>query len=183
MGRLDRVHDCALLDALEAIHPIPCDGDVWRITRVGRDPLPGLTANGWWNPQGEFEVLDTSVEQAGALAEIGYRLSLEPVWPSKIDHHIHRLAVTGDRTLKLADLDALAALGIDTARYSSFDYQATQALASAAHFLNYDGLIAPSARHQSLNLVLFLENRDPGQSLICTNSAPVDWVAWRNAQA
>ena len=183
MGRSDRVHDRALLDALETIEPIRFDGDVWRITRTGRDPLRGSTANGRWNPPGEFEVLYTSLEQAGALAEIGYRLSLEPVWPSKISHEIHRLAVAGDRTLKLADLDALAGLGIDTSRYSSFDYLATQAVAAAAHFLNFDGLIAPSARHGSLNLVLFLENRDPGQRLFCAESAQANWTEWRKGDA
>jgi RES domain-containing protein len=183
MRRSDRVHDRALLDSLDAINPIPFDGDVWRITRAGRDPMRGSTANGRWNPPGEFEVLYTSLEQSGALAEIGYRLSLEPVWPSKIVHEIHRLGVTGDRTLKLAHMVDLAGMGLDTAKYSSFEYQATQAVAAAAHFLNFDGLVAPSARHQSLNLVLFLENRDPSQRLMCAESHPVDWAAWRNAQS
>src|ERR1700730_7394720 len=39
--------------------------------RKGRDPLRGSTANGRWSPSGgEFEVLFTSLERDGALAEI-----------------------------------------------------------------------------------------------------------------
>ena len=55
---------------------------VWRVARRGRDPLRGAIANGRWSAIGEFEVLYTSLEADGALAEVGHRLSLEPVWPS-----------------------------------------------------------------------------------------------------
>jgi hypothetical protein len=40
------VHDRAILDALDAIDPEPFAGEVWRVTRKGRDPLRGSTANG-----------------------------------------------------------------------------------------------------------------------------------------
>jgi hypothetical protein len=73
-------HDRSILDALEAIDREPFAGEVWRVTRKGRDPLRGSAANGRWSSSGgEFEVLYTSLEHDGALAEIGYRLALEPV--------------------------------------------------------------------------------------------------------
>ena len=75
----DRVHDRELLDALEALAPETFDGDVWRVAREGRDALLGASAGGRWSPSGGFEVLYTSLDAEGALAEIGYRLSLEPV--------------------------------------------------------------------------------------------------------
>lgn len=41
--------------------------------------------------------------------------------------------------------------------YGTFEYTGTQAIAAAAHFLEFDGLIVPSARASDLNLVLFTE--------------------------
>jgi RES domain-containing protein len=172
-----RVHDRALLDALEASETRALDLDVWRITLSGRDPLRGSTAAGRWNP-GASEVLYTSVERDGALAEIGFRLALEPVWPSRIAHEAHHIKVATERTLHFADVNALAGFGIDPVRYSGFDYAACQALSAAAHFLEFDGLLVPSARHSSQNLVIFMD-RSAATSLELRISAPVDWTEWR----
>lgn len=173
-----RVHDRAILDALEEIEPIPFDGSVRRITRKGRDAVRGSSANGRWSPGDSIEVLYTSLEREGALAEIGYRLSIEPVWPSRLAHEIHKITAQTARTLKFADVTSLSGLGVDVARYASFDYLATQAIAAAAHFLELDGLIVPSARHPSSNLVLFMD-RGAEVILELQSSDDVDWSAWR----
>ena len=162
------------------MHPIRFDDHVWRITRAGREATRGSAANGRWSPGGTVEVLYTSLERQGALAEIGYRLSLEPVWPSRLQHEIHQLAARCERALKFADIASLAPLGVDVARYVSFDYGATQALAAAAHFLEYDGLLVPSARHDSTNLVLFMDRNLAG-SLDIRSTDTVDWKGWRKA--
>lgn len=176
MARSGRIHDRVILDALESLNPEPFGDTVWRVTRKGRDPTRGGAAHGRWSPGGEFEVLYTSLERDGALAEIGYRLSLEPVWPSRIEHEIHSIRAEAERTLRFADLATLEPFGIDGARYRTFQYAATQALAAAAHFLEFDGLIVPNARFDCANLVVFVE-RVPTLSLIETQ--PVDWDAWR----
>lgn len=174
----DRVHDRLLLDALEAIEPEPFAGDVWRVARRGRDALRGSVATGRWSPPGAIEVLYTSLERDGALAEVGYRLSLEPVWPSRLAHDLHRITVRTERTLRLADLAVLQALGVDTLRYETFEYTATQAIAAAARFLEFDGLMAPSARAPCTNLVLFLDRLSDSGHLEVRDSQPVDWNAW-----
>lgn len=171
-----RVHDRALLDALEAIAATPFAGEAWRIVRKGREPLRGSTAGGRWSPEGEIEVLYTSLERDGALAEIGFRLSLEPVWPSRIEHEIHAIEARADRTLRFADVASLKPLGVEIDRYESFDYAATQAIAAAAHFLEFDGLVVPSARAPCANLVAFMDR----VSLSLTHSEAVDWQAWRS---
>jgi RES domain-containing protein len=125
--------------------------------------------------------LYTSLERAGALAEIGFRLSLEPVWPSRISHEIHELTVQTTRTLRFLNIGSLAFVGVDAARYESFDYAATQALAAAAHFMEFDGLLVPSARHSSQNLVVFMD-REGAASLKPVKSEPVDWTAWRRGR-
>ena len=47
-------------------------------------------------------------------------------------------------------------------RYEIFDYQATQAIAAAAHFLEFDGLKVPSARAPCSNLVFFTDRLADG---------------------
>jgi RES domain-containing protein len=174
-----RRHDRAILDALEAIDAEAFAGPVWRVTSQARDPLRGSTAGGRWSPPGEFETLYTSLTPTGALAEIGYRLSLEPVWPSRMEYNLHRITVRTEKTLRFADLNALGPIGVDTARYPSFEYAATQSIAAAAYFLEFDGLIAPSARAKNLNLVLFTE-RLHSDALNIAETRLVDWNAWRN---
>ncbi len=177
---MTRGHDRALLDALEALEPEAFSGEVWRVTGRGRDPLRGSAAPGRWTPQGAFEVLYTSLEREGALAEIGYRLSLEPIWPSHAEHDLHRIAAATRRTPRFANVAALVPFGVEYSRYGSFDYAATQAIASAAHFLEYDALIVPSARSPALHAVIFLEHMLTDGSLTVLDTEPVDWAAWRS---
>jgi len=171
-----RIHDRVILDALEALDPEPFNETVWRVTRKGREPLRGSGADGRWGTSGEFEVLYTSLVREGAVAEIGYRLSLEPVWPSRIAHEIHAIRAQLERALRLVDVAALAPLGVDIAQYRTFDYAATQAIAAAANFLAFDGLIVPSARFDCANLVVFVERVT---TLEVADTQPVDWTEWR----
>ena len=177
-----RVHDRAILDALDAIGPVAFAGTVWRIVRAGRNPTQGSSAQGRWSPGGSVEVLYAGLEKEGALAEIGYRLGLEPVWPSRIEHDIVSISATGERCLRFADTASLAGLGIDTSRYESLDYSATQALAAAAHFLEFDGLLVPSARHDSTNLVVFMD-RPISAALQIVSREIVDWASWRRRRS
>lgn len=179
MGGGSRVHDRTLLDALEALDSERIESTVWRVARKELDPLRGSSANGRWSAVGEFEVLYTCFEEEGALAEIGYRLLLEPVWPSLIEHQLHTIEIKTERTLRFATLDELGRLGVDVSRYESFEYSATQAIAAAAHFHDFDGLVVPSARYKCSNLVLFLDKISGGDSLHLTKSEDVNWSDWR----
>jgi RES domain-containing protein len=168
-----------ILDALDAIEPKPFEGEVWRIARKDREPLRGSSTHGRWSPNGEFEVLYTSLQRDGALAEIGHRLSLEPVWPSRIQHQVHRIKVRTEKTLHLTDLAALQSLGVEIAKYQNFDYEVTQAITAAAYFLTFDGLLVPSARAPCNNLVIFLDRVTEFGQLEVLESKPIDWTAWR----
>jgi hypothetical protein len=179
MSGSGRVHDRDILDALETQDAVSFNAEVWRITRAGLDPLRGSAAPGRWSPAGEFDVLYTSLTRDGALAEIGYRLSLEPVWPSLIRHELHTIRVATKRTLRFADIASLRPLGVDATRYESFDYATTQAIAAAAHFLEFDGLIVPSARAPVPNLVMFLDQIVDDAQLVLSRSVAVDWNTWR----
>lgn len=177
MAARGRVHDRAILDALEGLESEVLEATVWRVARKGRDPLRGAVANGRWNAVGEFEVLYTSLSPEGALAEVGYRLSIEPVWPSRIEHQIHTLKVRADRALTFESLNQLQRLGVNIERFENFDYAATQAIAAAAHFLEFDALIVPSARYNGSNVVAFLDRLQVPPDLLGTED--VNWAAWR----
>ena len=179
MANGGRLHDRAILDALESIAPASFEADVWRVTRKGRDVLRGSAVGGRWGPSGEFEVLNTSLESEGALAEVGFRLSLEPVWPSRMEHELHKISLRMERTLHLPDRERLGSMGVDIARYESFDYRATQAIAAAARFLEFDSLLVPSARHPGQNLIVFLDRVSERDRLEVRETRMVDWTAWR----
>jgi hypothetical protein len=104
------------------------------------------------------------------------------VWPSLIKHQIHVLAVKTERTLRLVDLRELGNLGVDISRYESFEYGATQAIAAAAHFLEFDGLLVPSARFPCSNLVLFTDRVSHAGHIQLVNSEDVDWLDWQKNQ-
>jgi RES domain-containing protein len=174
-----QARDHELLDAIDSFKRERVEADVWRVVREGRDPtLGGPSRSRWCN--GHFDVLYTSLEFDGAIAEIHALLSLQPVFPSKDRWFVHKLRIVADQSLRLADLPALGRLGVDTARYAERDYRRTQDIADAAYFLGFDGLMVPSARFTCLNLVVFTDRIPPGQIEISERSAdPIDWRAWR----
>lgn len=181
MANGDRVHDREMLDILETLDPVPFHADAWRVVRSGRDALRGSTANGRWGTSGEFEVLYTACAQDGALAEIGYRLSLEPIWPSKLDHMIHKIEVDLDRVLDLTDFAILGQFGIHEDRYEGHEYAAEQALSAAARFLEVQGILVPNARHACNNLVIYPNVDGALTGITHVESAAIDWNAWRGA--
>lgn len=176
---LRRARDLALLDTVDGFAREPFACAVWRVAREGRDPAAGSPSRGRWST-GDFDVLYTSLARDGALAEVHALLALQPVFPSKLRWFAHALRVEARETLKLADLPTLARLGVDVARYGDRDYGRTQEIADAAHFLGFDGLIAPSARFACANLTLFTGRLAPDQiEVVETQPEPIDWAAWR----
>lgn len=175
-----RARDLGLLDAIDAFKREKLDAEVWRVVREGSDPVLGRPSHSRWC-NGSFDVLYTSLERDGAVAEIHALLSLQPVFPSKSRWFATKLKVSATQTLRLADTAMLARSGVDMARYAERDYRRTQEIADAAYFLGFDGLIAPSARWACLNLVLFTDRVPPGQVEILERpEEPIAWDDWRN---
>jgi RES domain-containing protein len=175
-----RARDIELLDALDAHAGVSFEGDVWRIVRAERDVLEGFASKARWDP-GTFDVLYTSLERDGALEEIHFHLSRQPVFPSKLRSVLHRISVRTRRTLKLADLEALAALGITPERYGELSYERSQEIGDAAFFLGFDGILVPSARWECRNLILFMDRMEPGDLTVLESEA-VDWTIWRKTR-
>ena len=167
--------DLQLLDAVDAFRREPLGAEVWRVVRVGRDPVLGSPSLSRWC-NGTFDVLYTSFERDGAVAQIDSLLSLQPVFPSKMRWFAHKLKVSCAATLKLVDMPTLARLGVNTDRYTERNSTQTQPIADAAYFLGFDGLIAPNARSPGLNLVLFTERIAPARiEVVSREDEPIDW--------
>ena len=174
--------DLRLLDQIDSLQREPFSQDVWRVAREGRDPVIGAPSDSRWC-DGSFEVLYTSFERHGAIAELFALLSLQPIFPSKLSFFVHRLRVVARQALKFVDLSQLAEVGVDIGRYKERDYSSTQAIADAAYFLGYDSIIAPSARWSGLNAVLFTDRIAPAEIEIVDREAdPIDWKAWRQSE-
>ena len=178
---MDRqARDLSLLDALDGCPREEFDGTAWRIVREGRDPLLGSASGARWDP-GTFDVLYTALAREGALAEIHFHLSRQPVFPSKIRFHLYELLVRTEGLLRLPDMKALERLGIDREKYADLLYARTQEIGDAAQFLGFAGMIVPSARWSGLNLVLFTDRLD-ADALAVRKHEPIDWAAWRRAR-
>ncbi|HEY8064519.1 MAG TPA: RES family NAD+ phosphorylase [Methylosinus sp.] len=181
MAELRKARDLALLDAIDAMDREPFEGQVWRAVRDGRDPTLGFPSQSRWC-NGAFDILYTSLARDGAIAEIGALLSAQPVFPSKTRWDCHELTVRATKTLRIADMLKLKTLGVDVATYQERRYDQTQAIADAAFFLGFDGLIAPSARWTCSNLMLFTSRLQPGDiELAADVGVPIDWAEWRRA--
>ena len=179
MPDLRRARDLGLLDSIDGFVREPFAQNLWRVAREGRDAISGAPSVSRWC-DGTFDVLYTSMERDGALAEVHALLSMQPVFPSKVPFHVHRLKVRSLQTLRFPTHEALRNLGVDVNRYRERDYTRTQPIADAAYFLGFDSLIAPSARWDCLNVVLFTDRIPPAAIEIVESEAkPIDWSAWR----
>ncbi len=174
--------DRALLDALERLSGSPFSGTLWRVTREGRDPTTCSRSGGRWD-DATFDVLYTSCERAGAVAELYFHLSHgQPVFPSRLRYHVYELRAEFEDLLDLSDRALLASLGVDMAKFGQLsyveragEYPRTQDVAEVAHFLDHQGIIVPSARHPCDNAVLFCDRLGPGAVEVVADHGVVDW--------
>jgi RES domain-containing protein len=182
--------DSALIDAIEAIEPVQFRGPVWRVVRDGHDPCQCSRSGGRWD-DGTFDVLYTALASDGAVAEMYFHLKRgQPIMPSRVRYRLYELRTAMDRALKLLDLAALARLGLDTEAYGRLSYQErtaeyprSQDIAETAHFLEFDGLIVPSARWEGPNAVLFCDYVRPEAREAVTDHGQLDWAEWERRRA
>lgn len=185
MARTTKRRDNRLIDAVEAIQPTQFSGVVWRVVREGRDPLDCGRSGGRWD-DGTFDVLYTSLAREGALAEMHFHLKRgQPIFPSRVRYELHEMSLSMEAALKLLNLEDLARLGVAEDTYGRLSYQEkdaeyprTQDIAEVAHFLEFDGLLVPSARWNCLNAVVFCEQCPASQREVIQSHGLIDWAAW-----
>lgn len=155
----------ALLDAIEVQTPVGLSARLWRVVTDGRDPLRAGRSGGRWD-DGSFDVLYTSSERDGALAEAWFHAaSGQPIPPSKPVKRIHQLQAQLTRVLDLSGEGQLAALGVDMQLYGRLsymqrggEYPTTQQIGEVAFFYEYQAIIVPNARWPTSNVVILTEH-------------------------
>lgn len=174
------IHDPELLDALSSL-PVTDFGDkVFRVTGMLADPVAFSQSGGRWamdtDREGGCPVLYTSTTRDGAIAEVASYLGLLTPVPRK-PLRLHRLDVSLGKTLRLAVAD-FASLGIDHNSYSGRNYVQTQRIGAAINFLELDGLIAPSARWDCDNLMIYGNNHGMDKKLEVLESRDLLFTEW-----
>lgn len=175
--------DNALIDALEAIEPVAFSGPVWRLVRDGRDPLQCSASGGRWD-DGSFDVLYTSTSRTGVLEEMRFHLMRgQPVMPSRVRYRMFEVDLALERALQFLDLAAFGEVGLKTETFGRLPYQQkndeyprTQEIGEVAHFLDFDGLIVPSARSDTKNLVVFCDKVETLHESVSKDQGIVDWA-------
>ncbi len=175
----------SLLDAIEAEQASQFAGTVWRVVTDGFDPCRPGRAGGRWD-DGTFDVLYTSSERDGAMAEAWFHVARgQPIIPSKVKKRLFRLEANLDRVLDLSADGKLASLGVDMASYGRLsyvqridEYPAPREVAEIAYFYEYQAIIVPNARWPTSNVVVFTEN---APAPVVIDSELVDLEAWQSA--
>jgi RES domain-containing protein len=175
----------ALLDAIGAQTPTGLAAYLWRVVTEGRDPLRPARPGGRWD-DGSFDVLYTSSERDGALAEAWFHATRgQPIPPSKPVKRVHRLEAELTRVLDLSAEGRLAALGVDMRLYGQLsyaqrggEYPTTQQIGEAAFFYEYEAIIVPNARWPTSNVVILTEHASAGR-ITADGGEIVDLANWR----
>ena len=167
--------DPDLLAYLEGRRHGRFDGFVHRVAWADRSPVQGSNGGrGRWNsPDCQFEVLNTSLEAEGADVEFEAFWSLFEQRPDRRALN-WKLRVRLTRVVTL-DFEELEQLGVGPAAYGTRDYARTQEISDGVNYLGCDGLIAPSARYDCDNLVVYMQNLERDCFLEEVESRQFQW--------
>lgn len=161
----------ALVDSLEEFGAQPLESAVWRHYFAGRDPLLPSTAGGRWSPPRQFSVLYTLLSREGAVVEGQHVIGRYSIPPSR-ERRICRIAARLGRVVDLRPEPRLAVLAIESSRFVDALDRCAE-IGSAASFLEYQGLLVPSARHPDGNLVVLADQLDPQCELQVVDDGPL----------
>lgn len=174
------IHDPELLDALSGLPVTEYEGRVFRVTSKLADPIAFSQSGGRWamdtDKEGGCPILYTSTMREGAIAEVASYFGLLTPVPQK-SLKLNTLQVSLDKTLRLAVAD-FQSLGMDESIYGERNYARTQRVGAAINFLELDGLIAPSARWNCENLMIYGDNHSMEKQLEIVESSELPYAEW-----
>lgn len=150
--------DPELLAYLEGCRHGRFDGIANRVVWADGSPIQGSSsARGRWNsPEGQFEILNTSLAADGADAEFEAFWSLFEQRPDRRALN-WKLQVRLWRVVELG-FEELGQLGVRQTDYRRRNYSRTQEISDGLNYLGCDGLIVPSARYDCNNLIVYMQN-------------------------
>jgi RES domain-containing protein len=166
------VYSPELLDLLQAIDPSPWAGRAFRHMFGDHPPDAENTRGARWNPPGVAAIY-TSLTREGALAEAEHQIAIQPIRP-RARRTLYTLEIALAGVLDLTDSTLLQNLGVRPAELAADDMVACRQLGGAAHWLERDGLLLPSARSSATNLVIFPSARPSDARFEILEEKPVE---------
>jgi hypothetical protein len=174
------IHDLELLDALSNLPVSNYEGRVFRVTTRLGDPVAFSQSGGRWAIDAEKEggcpILYTSKTKEGAIAEVASCLNLLTPVPRR-SLKLNQIEVSLDKTLQRTVAD-FPNLGIDREQYVRRNYSQTQKVGAAINLLELDGLIAPSARWQCDNLMIYGHRHGIDEKLEIVDEQEIPYAEW-----
>ncbi len=171
-GELDE----QLLDAVKAIGPTIWSGRTFRYTTARRDPLSGEGARlygGRWNPPDLFPVVYLAVPEAACMRELERAAAdnhLDVATQLQVPYMLHTIRVVDVPVLDLHAEETRESLGLELEDLTG-RWDACQPVGHAAWFLEFAGVLAPSATGAGLTLALFAHRTTPDQIQVESSQA------------
>lgn len=157
----------------------PWSGTVHRYTAAEYEPLSGEGAykfGGRWNPRRIFPTIYLArplSASMGELRRLAEATSVDPQALLRRGYVLHDIEVVDLPVLDLRTPAALAFVGLSVDDIADDDWAACQSVGHAAWFLEYAGVLAPSATGDGHVLAAFEHRIQPGQIAVL-ESRPLD---------
>ena len=159
------LHAPALLDVLEAAEVSGgYSGIAWRAVVGSRSAFTPNSRGARWNPPG-VDTLYCALSPAGAEVELKSMLARQPV-PITKEIRVAALEVRIEQVLDLRGERCLESAGIETGDLIDENWGRVQPIGAAAAWLGAGAILVPSARHNDGNLVVFVSELGPLDTIV-----------------
>lgn len=165
---MSRAIDEELLDAVNAIGPSVWSGRCFRYAAARREALSGEGARlfgGRWNPPDLFPVVYLAIPVAACMRELERAATenhIDVETQLQVPYRVHSIDVTELPILDLRDERIQRELGLEPDDLIG-PWDVCQSVGHAAWFLEFAGVLAPSATGDGLTLALFEHRARPEQ--------------------
>jgi RES domain-containing protein len=173
------VLDRKLLTRVDAVGSAAISAEAFRHIAKDRHPLSGAGARlhgGRWNPPESFSTLYLALQRDTVVAEF-YRLAARQGRAPEdfLPRQMHRYEVTLAAALDLRPAAARESLGLTEDVLHALDASRCQEIGAAAHYLGFEGIIAPSATGNGTVLAVFFESLRAESNVVSVENE--EWVA------
>lgn len=148
----------------------------YRIVASRYSPVSGEGSRGLggrWNPPSSFPTLYLGLTADTVQAEMERQARLQG---RSIDDFVglrlYQLEIALRVILDLRTEEALAAVGLDTTALAATDRTLCQSVGDAAHFLDCEGILAPSATGTGQVLAVFTDKQHPDSHIEPVSHSP-----------